>query len=167
MSDAVPHRAAGFTLIEVLVALVIVAVAVAAVLGALTTAANSAIYLRDKTFASWIALNRLTETRLALAAPLDGKSDGVLEYAGRRWQWQQEIAPSQIPGVKRIDVRVRALEQTRPGAAAPEISNTTSWTIQETGLRGAAVAAASPEQPIWEPMPKAPPSGTPVGASGT
>lgn len=144
----------GFTLIEVLVALVIVAVAVAAVLGALTTAANSTIYLRDKTFANWIALNRLTETRLAAAAPVDGKTDGVLTYAGRRWQWQQEIAAAQIPGVKRVDVRVRLVDDSKPVAADQAISSKTSWTFAATGLVGAAVAAPSGQLPIWDPAPK-------------
>lgn len=147
------HSRRGFTLIEVLVALVIVAVGVAAVLGALTSAANSTSYLRDKTFANWIALNRLTETRLSAAAPVDGKTDGVLTYAGRRWQWQQEIAPSQLTGMKRIDVRVRLFDDSRPGAADERISPTTSWVIQATGFVGAAIAQPSAALPVWEPAP--------------
>jgi general secretion pathway protein I len=149
----------GFTLIEVLVALVIVAVGVAAVLGALTSAANSTSYLRDKTFANWIALNRLTETRLAAAAPVDGKSDGVVDYAGRRWQWQQEIAQSQITGMKRIDVRVRLLDDSKPGVADQPISPTTSWAFQATGFAGTAIAQPSAALPVWEPAPASTPNG--------
>ena len=58
-------RARGFTLIEVLVALVIVAIGMAAVLGALSSSANTLSFLRDKTFAQWVALNQI-----AHAAPL-------------------------------------------------------------------------------------------------
>lgn len=169
------HR--GFTLIEVLVALVIVAVGVAAVLGALTSAANSTSYLRDKTFANWIALNKLTQTRLAAAAPVDGKTDGVLSYGGRRWQWQQEITASQINGMKRVDVRVRLLEDARPGAADAPINANTSWAFQATGFVGAAIAQPSISLPVWQPMPPAPPGNgaapnnpavpTPVAPAGT
>ena len=55
----------GFTLIEVLVALAIVAIGMAAVLGALNSSADTVSYLRDKTFAQWVALNRIAGLRLS------------------------------------------------------------------------------------------------------
>ena len=58
----------GFTLIEVLVALAIVAIGMAAVLGTLTSSANTVVYLRDKTFANWVALNQIAQLRLSGAA---------------------------------------------------------------------------------------------------
>ena len=58
-------RTRGFTLIEVLVALAIVAIGMAAVLGALTSSANTVAYLRDKTFAQWVALNQIATLRLS------------------------------------------------------------------------------------------------------
>jgi general secretion pathway protein I len=109
------HR--GFTLIEVLVALVIVALGMAALLGTLSSAADSTIFLRDKTFAQWVGLNRIAELRLAARPPNLGKSKGESEFAGRRFQWEQEVLESAIPGVLRIDVSVSALEQGRSGAA--------------------------------------------------
>lgn len=157
----VRHALRGFTLIEVLVALVIVAVGVAAVLGTLTSAANSTIYLRDKTYASWIAMNKLTETRLAAAAPVDGKSDGVLDFGGKHWQWQQEVKPAQISGMKRIDVRVRLLAAARTAAQSVQITDKTSWTFEATGFAGTAVAAPNIVLPIWEPSPP-PPAGAAV-----
>ena len=63
----------GFTLIEVLVALAIVTVGMAALLSALGSSADSATYLRDKTFAEWVALNRIEEVRLATAAAEEGQ----------------------------------------------------------------------------------------------
>ncbi len=81
----------GFTLVEVLVALVIVAAGASAVLASLNSAATSTVYLRDKTFAQWIAGNRMAETRLASTVPRNGTTDGDLDYAGQRWQWRQQV----------------------------------------------------------------------------
>ena len=55
----------GFTLIEVLVALFIVALGIGALLSTLTSAATTIDHLRDKSFAEWIALNQITQARLA------------------------------------------------------------------------------------------------------
>jgi general secretion pathway protein I len=52
-------RTGGFTLIEVLVALAIVAIGMAAVLGALSSSGGTIIYLHDKTLAEWVALNHI------------------------------------------------------------------------------------------------------------
>src|SRR5271154_6749398 len=86
-------RERGFTLIEVLVALAIVAIGMAAVLGALTSSASTVLYMRDKTLAQWIALNHIAEQRLQMTpgqAPQTGNSDGDVDYAGQKWHWRQE-----------------------------------------------------------------------------
>jgi general secretion pathway protein I len=141
----------GFTLIEVLVALVIVAVGVAAVLGALTSAASSTIYMRDKTFAHWIALNRITELRLAGVPTANGKVDGALDYADRRWQWQQEIAPlAGIAGLQQVIVRVRAVAGTEKSATPAAITDQTNWMVEDSGFLGAQITISAP-QPFWEP----------------
>jgi len=101
------RRAGGFTLIEVLVALAIVAIGMAAVLGTLSTSANTISYLRDKTFAQWVALNKIANLRLSGQMTHTGNSDGDTDYAGRKWHWRQEVNTTEIPGVVRIDVRVR------------------------------------------------------------
>jgi general secretion pathway protein I len=107
MTRRATRRAArGFTLIEVVVALFIVAVSMGALLSTLTAAASNAGHLRDKSFAEWVALNRVAEVRLALSQPGAGKSDGTSEFAGQRWLWQQEVVDIGIPGVQRIDVLV-------------------------------------------------------------
>jgi type II secretion system protein I len=62
----VTHRSSGgFTLVEVLVALVVVALGLAALMVAVQGAARTSGYLRDKTLAQWIALNRIAEVRIA------------------------------------------------------------------------------------------------------
>ena len=98
----------GFTLLEVLIALAIVALAVGALLGTVTSSASNLIYLKDKALAQWIALNRLTEMRIAQVMPDPGRRTGFTEMAGQKWQWESEVI--ELPVVKglfRIEIHVR------------------------------------------------------------
>jgi general secretion pathway protein I len=99
----------GFTLIEVMVALVIVAFGMGAVLAALSSAANNIAALHDKTLAQWIALNLVADTRLNLQPPTAGVTEGDLKAFGNGdWHWLQDIEPvPSIPGLLEITVRVR------------------------------------------------------------
>lgn len=101
------HRPRGFTLIEVLVALAIAAIGLASVLSVVTNSARNAVYLRDKTFASWIAQNKVTELRLGTTMPSVDKTNGDLEFAGQKWKWEQTVTQTDVPGLRRIDVAVR------------------------------------------------------------
>jgi general secretion pathway protein I len=105
-------RQRGFTLLEVLIALAIVALSVGALLGTVTSSASSIAYLKDKTLAEWVALNRLTEIRIAKIMPDPGKRTGSAEMAGMRWQWEEEVGELPIKGMFRIDVRARPTGET-------------------------------------------------------
>ncbi|QBB71726.1 type II secretion system protein GspI [Pseudolysobacter antarcticus] len=104
-SVAIP-RARGFTLLEVLIALLILAIA----LFALTRTAGSSVSnfaeLRDRTLAGWVAANVLAETRLKNAFPDPGKSDGDLKYAARDWRWELVVQSTEEPRIRRLDIRV-------------------------------------------------------------
>jgi general secretion pathway protein I len=128
-------KARGFTLIEVLVALAIVVIGMSALLGAMTSAADTSIYLRDKMFAEWIALNRVEEVRLQFKKPGKGKSDGEIEYAGRKWRWEQEVLETEVPGILRVDVKVR------PAGMAESAKR--SWYTTTSGIIGDAIAPPS------------------------
>lgn len=99
-------RTRGFTLIEVVVALFVIALGMGALLTTLARSADTVAYLRDKSFAQWVALNRLSELRLSTARQETGVSRDSVEYAGSTWLWQQEISESGIDGLLRVDVRV-------------------------------------------------------------
>ena len=101
------RRGGGFTLIEVLVALAIAAIGLAAALGVVTNSARNASYLRDKTLAGWIGLNRITETRLGTILPAVDHTTGELDYAGQHWKWSQTVTQTDVSGMRRIDVQVR------------------------------------------------------------
>ncbi|MDM8350133.1 type II secretion system minor pseudopilin GspI [Pseudomonas sp. sp1636] len=95
-----------FTLLEVLVALAIFAVVAASVLAASARSLQTAARLEEKTLAMWIADNRLSELQLAETPARDGRDQGELEFAGRRWQWQSEIQETSEPSMRRVTLWV-------------------------------------------------------------
>ena len=100
------RRGRGFTLLEVLVALAIFAVVAASVLSASARSLKTAARLEDKTFATWLADNRLQEIQLADAPPVEGREQGEESYAGRRWLWQSEVQGTSEPSMLRVTVHV-------------------------------------------------------------
>jgi type II secretion system protein I len=120
--------AGGFTLIEVLVALVIVALGMSALLETLSASANNISALRDKTVAEWIAMNQIANTRLALKAPSIGITDGeVSNCAEGNWHWQQRVtAVDAVPGLLSITVSVRRTGAAAQGSGAGNSGNSTA-----------------------------------------
>lgn len=120
----------GFTLIEVLVALAIVAIGMAALMSALTSSASTTVFMRDKTLAEWVALNQIEAVRLALQRPTKGEKDGDAEMAGRKWKWHQEVMETEIKGIMRVDVSVKPAE----------VSGDSNWYATISGIVGDALA---------------------------
>ena len=153
------HRTRGFTLIEVLVALIIVALAAAASMEAVSGAADSVTILRDRSFAQWIALNRITEQRVAATPPADGDSDGVVDFGGRRWQWHQTIERLALAGLRRIDVSVRLAPDAVAAGTADNAGK--NYLVSVTSVLGTAVAVPRGDTPDWEPVGGPPGAGNP------
>lgn len=174
-----PRADRGFTLLEVLVALVIVAFGMGALMATLTAAATSVERLRDKSFAEWVALNRISEVRLGKAAPTKGKTSGESELGGQKWQWTQEIDDANFPGMLRIDVRVmrkgpNAGDEPQELAAAEGFLGLSGTLVKNSGhdvdwtLESAKIAAAqqqpgpNPTGPGTSPTPTPAPSPPPI-----
>lgn len=102
----------GFTLVEVLVALVLVALGAGAIMSALSTGARAISRLEDRSLAEWVALNVLAETRLDTQALRVGERSGEQMMAGRSWRWYQTVAETAIPEVLQITVRVEPASQS-------------------------------------------------------
>lgn len=99
--------ASGFTLVEVLVAVAVLAIALSAVIGAMAQQANNAGYLRDKTLALWVAHNRLAELQLDEELPGTGRSDGEVEMSGVEWTWRAQVTETEDPYLNRVDLEVQ------------------------------------------------------------
>lgn len=101
-----PQR--GFTLLEIMAALAILALAMTAVLGGVTQHANHAGYLKEKTIALWIARNRMVETHLEQSWPKEGRSDGETAMAGSDWAWQMEVKATPDEDLRRVEIRIES-----------------------------------------------------------
>lgn len=104
----------GFTLVEVMVALIIVAMAVPALLMRMESMANSSIHNRTVTMAHWVAENRLVEIMLTKDMERReprGREAGDMMMAGNKWDWNVEAVDtknSEFPG---FEMTVRASPQ--------------------------------------------------------
>ena len=99
-------KVTGFTLLEAMIALAIVALGMMAVNTQLNRYVMSAIYIEQKTLASWIASNILTELSVAPQWPEVGDTTGDVEFAQRQWIWRAEVSATPIENLRRVDVAV-------------------------------------------------------------
>ena len=106
-----PRR--GFTLVEVLVALAIVAVALGAGFKAAGALTDNAERLADVSAAQWCADNQLTSLKLARQFPGIGDSDFSCDQLGRAYKGSLAVRPTPNPNFRRVDANV-ADEQGRP-----------------------------------------------------
>ncbi len=96
----------GFTLVEVMVALAIISLsltAVAAKMGRMIDTSNS---MRERTYASWIAQNKITELRLANIIPEVTSTSGEIDFANTTWSWRAVVSESGIDNLYRVDVSI-------------------------------------------------------------
>ncbi|MES2626677.1 MAG: type II secretion system minor pseudopilin GspI [Pseudomonadota bacterium] len=124
----------GFTLIEVLVALLVLAVAMSALQLRIGQTLDSAAYLRDKTIAQWVAINQLELLRIATRfgnAPPQQPLSGTAVMAGRTWYWMitpqvtatTELGAAALTSPATVLINVSA-ENTEAARSSPLVSLT-------------------------------------------
>lgn len=170
--------ARGFTLVEVLVALIVVALGLGALMVAVTGTADISRRLRDKTLAQWIALNHLSELRLSgsksgLAVSTQSSlspqsSDAVeIKFANRTWHYDTRYFDTSFQSMKRIVVRVYAGDAKTKGNPLAEAtsfmgtalstagsSNNADWTsVAATTQAGAGVPVSGSGGTAGAPVP--------------
>lgn len=106
-------RSGGFTLIEVMVALSIFGLAALAALQAASGHLTGLSALQNKTFAQYVASNRLAEISLTEQWPLEDERKGQQKQAGITWHWQQDVTETVTPDVVAVTVKVMREEEGR------------------------------------------------------
>ena len=107
----------GFTLVEVLVALAVVALGISAVFTATGQSSRSAEQLRVRTLATWAAADALTAFRLANQAPRSGIARQE-EITGRLWWVEYQVQDSGFGALRDVEVQVATARDARPIASA-------------------------------------------------
>ena len=96
----------GFTLLEVLVALAVLATAMGALIKGSVENAAAASYLRDKSYASWVAQNVVTELQLNKQWSSQIKYQGSEEMGGAEWLWKIKLSKTFDENIQQIEVEV-------------------------------------------------------------
>lgn len=99
-------RESGFTLVEVMVALTIVAFSLTAIAASMNQMIDAANSMRERTYASWIAQNKIAELRLANVIPEVSSTSGEVDYANTQWAWRAVVSETGIESFYRVDVSV-------------------------------------------------------------
>lgn len=100
------RRTRAFTLVEVMVALAIIALSLTAIAAKMSRMIDTSNSMRERTYASWIAQNKITELRLANVLPEVTTTSGDIDYANSNWRWRAVVSESGIDNLFRVDVEV-------------------------------------------------------------
>jgi len=95
-----------FTLVEVLIALVVVAFALSAAAISMGQMIDTANAMRERSYASWIAQNQIAELRLSGTIPEVSTSSGEVEFANTAWGWRSTVSETGVENLVRVDVEV-------------------------------------------------------------
>lgn len=122
-------RSQGFTLLEVLVAFTILAIALTAVIYTNIEYTSNVRYLKDKSAAHWVAMNTVAKVRLGLLAPPSGGKalKSVDTFFDKDWPWSMRITETTNKDTLKFVVTVGDKDQ-------PNLSSVTGF-MMLTGRR--------------------------------
>jgi general secretion pathway protein I len=127
----ISRHSQGFTLIEVMVALVVATLALVAVMASISQMVDAGTAMRDRTYAAWIAQNKIAEMRLANTEPEVSESSGEVEFAGLEWGWTATVSETGVEYLYRIDVAIGF-------AGSDAVIRTVTGFVGEPGVPGEA-----------------------------
>ena len=136
MTNRRSERSAGFTLVEVMVALAVAGLSLAAVAASIGQMVDAASVIQERTYASWIAQNKIAELRLINELPEVSTTSGEVDYAGLEWAWRATISETGVENLFRVDVDVSF-------AGSDDLIRTVTGFIGEPGVPGEANRAWS------------------------
>jgi general secretion pathway protein I len=142
-----PHADRGFTLLEVMIALAIIAIALGALISTSGSQASSAGYLKQKTIAHWVALNEITRLQVSKTWPDLGDSKDSVEMLKTEWLWTRTVKATEDKNSRQVEFRI-FLDKDREYSLASMIgylSNPAASTaIPDTSIGGAPTDTGNP-----------------------
>jgi len=131
-------RPRGFTLIEILVALAVLAIALTAAAHSVGSAVDTTVALRERMLARWVAEDRMADLELRQEWPALDTIEGDAEMGGRKFHWAQETGVTPVAKMRRVEVSVML-----PGVKVPLVrltgfveqtpASVVSSTVSQTG----------------------------------
>ncbi|WP_223670689.1 type II secretion system minor pseudopilin GspI [Kangiella shandongensis] len=101
------RRQRGLSLLELLIALAVFSIFILPMLSGLFSSSVIALgNSKDKTLANFVAQNHFAELQLDDDWPSIGKKQGETEYAGRTWEWEQNVVGTEVEDMRRVTVSV-------------------------------------------------------------
>jgi len=122
------RAAGGFTLVEILVALLVLAIALTAVARALGAAIDTTAELRERTLARWVAEDRLAALEFGREWPALDVKEGDADMGGHAFRWRQETGVTPVARMRRVEVSV-----FQPGTDSP-LAKLTGF-VEQTGTQ--------------------------------
>ncbi len=104
----------GFTLLEILVALAVLAIALTATARGIGAAIDTTVELRERTLARWVAEDKLAQLEISRAWPALDTTEGDAEMGGHKYRWRQQVSPTPVARMRRVELGVFL-----PGAETP------------------------------------------------
>jgi len=111
----------GFTLLEVMVSLLIVALALTSLVKGAAGKVNNANELRDKTFAQWVAVNKITEWRALHTLPTSNSAAGEQMMGQQQWFWAAKFIKTDIGSIRKAEISVYKDEEKKDKKEQPII----------------------------------------------
>jgi len=116
MNKRAPHQH-GFTLVEILVALSIIAISMGALIKSSGDSAYSLSYLKQKSIAHWVAMNEITRLEVRRKWPSLGTDKDDAEMAGHTWYWVRTIEKTANANIRQVSLVIYADEDRQQNVA--------------------------------------------------
>jgi general secretion pathway protein I len=131
-------RASGFTLIEILVALAVLAIALTAAAHSVGSAVDTTVALRERMLARWVAEDRMADLELRGEWPALDTREGDTEMGGRKFHWVQETGVTPVAKMRRVEVSVmlpgvKVALVRLTGFVEQTTTSVTTSTVSQTG----------------------------------